>query len=245
MKQKLKMKSKSKLKFVVYPPLCSYCNCVLEIDRNYDNSYLCNQCLNVGRSGLDLEKEIVSESMNFENKEFVYLKNCFSALEYNNFYKVLLSNLKFGYNKNVANSFIKIIEPYLEKNRNYFSEFDIITSVPLHDLRKRYRGFNQSDLLSELICIILNKPYYNDVLIKTVNTLPQTTVEKHMRKKNVENVFGVNNHCDVKNKKILIIDDIFTSGNTIEECARTLMVQGAEAVSAFTLLKSSKNIEKD
>ncbi len=238
-------KLRSKLKFVIYPPLCSYCNTVLEINRNYDNGYLCNRCLAVGRSGLEIDTDVVYESMNFENKEFVYLKSCVSALKYNNFYKVLLSNFKFGYNKNVANSFIKIIEPYLVKNKHYFQEFDIITSVPLHFQRKKFRGFNQSELLGELICINLNKKYYNDVLVKTINTPPQTTVEKHMRKRNIENAFVVNSGYNVKNKKILIIDDIFTSGNTLEECARTLILQGAEVVGAFTLLKLSKNIEKD
>ncbi len=242
---KLKFRGKSKLKFVIYPPLCSCCNVVLDVDRDYDNSFLCPRCLKEGRSGLELEKEIVFEQMNFENKEFEYLKNCISALEYNDFNKVLLSNLKFGYDRNVANSFIKIIEPYLEKNKHYFNDFDIITSVPLHNLRKRYRGFNQSELLGEQICIILNKQYYNDVLIKTVNTPPQTTVEKHKRQKNIENAFVVNSIYNIKGKKILLIDDIFTSGNTIEECARTLILQGVGEVSAFTLLKSSKNVEKD
>ncbi len=230
---------KKTLKFIMYPPLCSNCNKVLEINKYYDNSYLCDACFNLGRSYLDLNKGIV-----FNDGEFKYLKSCVSTLEYNDFYKVLLSNFKFGYNKNVAYSFIKIIEPYLQINKEYFQEFDLITCAPLHRLREKYRGFNQSDLLAEQISIIVNKPYYNDVLIKTINTRPQTTVEKHMRKKNVENAFVVNSKYDVKNKKILLIDDIFTTGNTIEECAKPLVLQGVELVSAFTLLKLSKNVEK-
>ncbi len=230
-----------KLKFVIYPPFCSYCNKTLSVNKEYDESYLCDECLMLGRSYLDLEKNLAQN-----NEDFEYLKSCISVLEYNKFFMELLSNFKFGYNKNVANSYIKIIKPYLQKNKNYFDDFDIITSVPLHPLREKYRGFNQSKLLGELICITLNKQYYNDVLLKIVNTPPQTTVEKHNRKKNVENAFVVNvDKYKVKDKKILLIDDIYTTGNTIEECAKTLILQGAEAVSAFTLLKSSKNVEKD
>ncbi len=232
------------LKFVIYPPLCSYCNKVLKISRDYDKSFLCPTCLKLGRSSLELENKVF-EVDEFEKSELKYLKNCSAILEYSDFYKVLLSNFKFGYNKNVAKSFAKIIEPYLQKNKYYFDDFDIITSVPLHDLRKKYRGFNQSELLAEQICIIVNKTYYNDVLIKTINTPPQTTVENHMRSENIKDVFVINSDFDVKNKKILLIDDVFTTGNTLNECAKTLMLQGAEVVEALTLLKSSKIVEKD
>ncbi len=236
---------KKSLKFIIYPPLCSHCNKALEINREYDNSYLCPTCFKLGRMYLDLEKDLEFVGGYLVSDDFKYLKTCVAVLEYNEFYKVLLNNYKFGYNKDVAKSFIKIIEPFLEKNINYFEQFDLITCAPLHYLREKYRGFNQSDLLAEQISLIVNKPYYNDILLKTINTPPQTTVDKHMRKTNVANAFTVNSKYDIRHKKILIIDDIFITGYTIMECAKTLLDKGCEEVCGLTLLKSSKNVQKD
>ncbi len=247
------------LKYIVYPPICVSCNKIIKLSKNFDGSFICECCLEEARSYISLEnlckkcsrpldtdskqqvaKEKCQHCLEYDD-EFYFEKNV-SVIEYNAFFAKLLRKFKFGYNKNVSSAFVKILENYLEENVDFFKEFDIITSVPIYKNRKKYRGFNQSELIGEEICKIVDKPFEKNLLIKIKNTYPQTTVPHRERKSNIKDAIILNNQIDIRNKKILLIDDVFTTGSTLNECAKILLEHEGELVTTFTVLKSKKSL---
>ena len=126
-----------------------------------------------------------------------------------------------------------------EKNLEKLKKYDIMIIVPLSSKRKRLRGYNQSQLIAEIISNILQIKIQNKILFKTKNILPQSTLNKEQRKNNIKGAFKAKNIEKIKNKKILLIDDIYTTGSTLNECSRTLVKNGIkkENIGVLTLAK--------
>ena len=117
-------------------------------------------------------------------------------------------------------------------------DYDCILPVPLHVNRLRWRGFNQSLLLAQAIGKrheIAVDPF---VLLRTKPTPPQTQLSERERRANVRGAFGVSDPERLAGKRLLVVDDVYTSGATVEECARTLYQGGAQAVDVFTLARA-------
>jgi ComF family protein len=123
---------------------------------------------------------------------------------------------------------------------------DLILPVPLHAQKVRSRGFNQSYLLIHRWKALANKmhmalpdiPIHTDVLIRSKATIPQTGLGRRQRLKNVEGVFSLQFPEKVYGKKLLVVDDVYTTGATVNECARTLLEFGAERVDVLTLARA-------
>ncbi|GAB1359079.1 hypothetical protein MASR1M31_08580 [Porphyromonadaceae bacterium] len=105
----------------------------------------------------------------------------------------------------------------------FIANLDLIIPVPLHPNKLKLRGYNQSSKLSEGISSILHIPVYNHTLLRMVSNPTQTTLHKQARWANVETIFSVTTPDEIKGKQILLIDDVFTTGSTLESCARTLL----------------------
>ena len=115
---------------------------------------------------------------------------------------------------------------------------DVIVPVPLHSSRLRARGFNQSLLLGDRLGRHLRRPVSTTNLIRTVATEPQTSLTRSERLRNLRRAFMVR-HAEVfGGRKILLIDDVFTTGTTLNECAKALYSAGAASVSALTLART-------
>jgi len=110
--------------------------------------------------------------------------------------------------------------------------------VPLHPKRLRERGFNQSLLLARQVAHRLNGELDFSSLVRPKYTTPQTTLSKKERQKNVQNAFRLKAPDVVSKKNILLVDDVATTGNTLNECARVLTLGGAKAVFCVTLAKA-------
>ncbi len=113
---------------------------------------------------------------------------------------------------------------------------DIICAVPLHSSRLRERGFNQSELLAEVVAEHLEKPL-RPLLARTRATLPQVDLPAASRAVNVRDAFTADLHEVIKGQRVLLIDDLFTTGATMTECARTLMRAEAQEVRIYTLAR--------
>ncbi|MFH0906635.1 MAG: ComF family protein [bacterium] len=99
----------------------------------------------------------------------------------------------------------------------------ILIPVPLHKKRLRWRGFNQAEELALIISKELNIPIMNDLIIRTKNTLPQVKIKTSSeRQENIKNAFSLNSKQNFQNKTLILIDDISTTGATLEQCAQTL-----------------------
>ncbi len=114
---------------------------------------------------------------------------------------------------------------------------DLIVPVPLHPRRERERGFNQALLLARRVGRAWSRPVRSDVLRRTAPTPPQTELGVDARRANVRGAFAVRRPELVADRHILIVDDVFTTGATVGECARCLRRAGAATVGVLTLAR--------
>jgi competence protein ComFC len=119
---------------------------------------------------------------------------------------------------------------------------DAIIPIPLHPRRLRWRGFNQSGLLAEHIAANLlpqvDLPLFENILVRKKYTLPQMGIKDYKnRKQNIEGAFSVTNPLEIKNRIILLVDDVATTGSTIFECARVLKNAGAKEIYAAVIAR--------
>ena len=113
-----------------------------------------------------------------------------------------------------------------------------IVAVPLHPRRKRERGFNQSRVFSGELGKLMGVGVCDGVLVKFRNAPPQTSLEGHERAGNVRGAYRVKKGDCVRGKVLLLADDVYTTGATIGECARTLLEAGAKEVRAVTIARA-------
>ena len=110
---------------------------------------------------------------------------------------------------------------------------EVLVPVPLHSSKLRKRGYNQAGILAKALARLLNMPVDDRILIRTRNTRPQKELLDKERKTNLEKAFQTASNS-IKYKKIILVDDIYTTGCTINECARTLKDAGAFEVYFIT-----------
>ncbi len=129
---------------------------------------------------------------------------------------------------------------YGEQIADYLGDFirqlrpDGFVPIPLHRRRKARRGYNQAQLLAEAVGRQMNIPVYSKLLVRGRNTVPQKKLNFQERQNNLKKAFNISEN-DVKLKTIIVIDDIYTTGSTIDEAARALKAAGAERVYYITL----------
>ena len=133
-----------------------------------------------------------------------------------------------------AKPYARIMYDYFRKtNRLSLEDFDAVTFVPMHPEKERRRWYNQAKVIAEEFSRITGKPC-ETFLKKTVLSEAQSLKSKDERKTNVENTFSVVSPEGIKDKRILIIDDVLTTGSTINECAKALIDGGADRVMFMT-----------
>jgi ComF family protein len=122
---------------------------------------------------------------------------------------------------------------------------DALIPVPLHRWRFLKRRYNQSALLAAALGRAVNKPVYLDALVRTRATPPQGHKRARDRAKNVKNAFAVHpRHCKAKildGRRIVLVDDVFTTGATARECAKTLLGAGAAQVDVLAIARVKRD----
>lgn len=121
------------------------------------------------------------------------------------------------------------------KDTKIFDDIDVVIPVPLHPLKYKKRGFNQSDWIAEGVAQTLQKTVSKNNLIRKVFTSTQTQKNRFERWQNVEDIFEINTIKDIQGKHILLIDDVVTTGSTLEACAFELLKISDVKVSIATL----------
>jgi ComF family protein len=115
---------------------------------------------------------------------------------------------------------------------------DVIVPVPLHPARLRAREFNQSLLLADQLSHHMGRPVSTTNLVRVAATDPQTTLSRQARLRNLRNAFEIRKPQDLEEKRILLVDDVFTTGTTLNECAKILRKAGTGSVFALTLART-------
>ncbi len=115
---------------------------------------------------------------------------------------------------------------------------EIILPVPLHVERLRQRGFNQAVLLGELISREFRIPMERRTLLRLRRTMPQVALSVAERMENVKNAFGLSKKAKIEGRKVLLVDDVFTTGSTVDECSRILKKSGVARVCVLTVARA-------
>lgn len=215
-----KMKILNKIINIFYPQICGICGEKINI------RYTCRKCLNI----IEYYQEIVVTSANIENNWYDKL---YSALKYAGVFKSKMLAYKFHDCKYLGMTFAEIIEQLILKYDIYA---DVIIAVPISKERLHERGYNQSAIIAKKVAEFTKIKYQEDILIKKKNNLRQSELTLNKRKENVKDAYSIKNIEKIENKKIILIDDIFTTGATLNECAKILKQNGANQVIALTVM---------
>ena len=123
------------------------------------------------------------------------------------------------------------------KNYPELAEAEVVMPVPLFPKRNRTRGYNQSELLAENFAPLVGLPLDSKSLVRIKNTISQTTLGRVGRLANMKGAFAYKKQEPIKGKTVLLIDDVATTGATLEGCAEALKVAGAKKVMAYTFAR--------
>jgi len=156
------------------------------------------------------------------------------ASDYNHaLVKQAIHRYKYDFVKDLAEPLGRLMIKKLSSCSEISKKNVSLLPVPLHQKRLRWRGFNQAELLALEISQSLNIPMANDILIRTKHNLPQVNIKSSQkRKENIKQAFQISPQLgtvpnplslsDIKNKTIILVDDVCTTGATLEECAQVL-----------------------
>jgi len=134
----------------------------------------------------------------------------------------LIHQLKYKGIREVGSELGRIYARTL-KSSGFLNDIDLIIPVPLHPSKKRQRGFNQSDLISLGISEVSGIPMESELLVRKTVTKTQTRKTRYDRWTNVEDIFRVTDQDRIKDMHILLVDDVITTGSTLEACASELL----------------------
>jgi len=205
---------------LIYPKVCGICN-------NLSKTDLCKKCeidlKNIAKFKIDKYKD-----KNFRKHLYIF--------KYEGIIKQRLIDFKFNEKSYIYKAFVI----FLLKNKKscrFLKSYDIIIPVPIHYNRKITRGYNQSALIAKEVAKRLNIKYEEKVLLKSIDNKPQSTKNREDRLNNVIGVYYIKNKHEITNKKILLLDDIYTTGTTVNECCKILKQSGAKFVDVITIAK--------
>lgn len=148
----------------------------------------------------------------------------------------MIHALKYNYIEEITESFAILFEKYWERRENVLFSCDYIVPVPLHPRRFAERGFNQAELISHAVSRVCGVPVA-DMLKRSRYTHQQARLSKHERAENVKDAFCEGIQNTLGGKAIILVDDVFTTGSTLQECARVLKDAGAREVVGFTIAR--------
>src|SRR2546423_5058959 len=149
----------------------------------------------------------------------------------------LVHQFKYARQRHLRHPIAAWLRETLHDSRLRGRHFDLIVPVPLHPARERERGFNQAELLADLLAASINLPTQT-VLERTRYTTTQTAYDRAERIENLHGAFRLRKNRDVRGLHVLLIDDVLTTGSTLSECARVLRKAGAVSVHAATAARA-------
>jgi len=153
---------------------------------------------------------------------------------FDDYYQKLIHRFKYDKNIPLGKRLAQSLGQVVAQDKD-FANCDLVIPVPLHRARHRERGFNQSGVLAEGISQAINLPLAKEILKRKKNTKDQTYLNAQQRTENVRDAFLVTQPARVDNKAVILVDDVMTTGATLNECARMLEKAGAKRIFAVTL----------
>lgn len=230
----------------LYPIFCLNCGRFIS---NENKHYLCSECFKTIPIYSSLFCPICSKRISIfkkchhsDKQSYLDFLGCASDYE-NELIKNLIYEFKYNFVKEIKFTLGDLLINYWLKislgfNINY-SKFCVIP-IPLNSKRYNWRGFNQSEELAKVFSNYFDLPLLDNILMRKKNTYPQAKLVKEERILNVKNAFQLKNDRApflIQNKNIILIDDVFTSGATLQEAAKVLKKNGAKRVIGLVIAK--------
>ena len=204
---------------LIYPTKCGFCNQICK-------DAICKKC------EIKLKKYEINLIKN--NKE--YYSKSMHIYRYQGDIRRIMIDYKFNNKPYLYKTFAKIVLKN-KKICGFLKNYDIIIPVPIHKIRKLKRGYNQTELIAKEISKNADLKLERSVLVKQKNIATQSSLNRKNRKQNVNNAFAIRNEDKISNKKVLLFDDIYTTGSTVLECAKVLRKSNVKEIGVFTIAK--------
>lgn len=225
---------------LLFPPRCSSCGVTAE----QVSSCLCNKCFSrvpYACSPLCVicgKNFLASQATDHICGQCIHQKPPFTMARAVTYYeepvRTLLHKLKYSFDTSTVEPLLKIIQDF---DFSAFESCEVFVPVPLFPVKLRQRGLNQALLLTKIFFPRKGERIFADVLVKTRQTASQTELDRLGRRKNLKRAFDVKRPEIIKNMKVCLVDDIYTTGTTVTECAATLKKAGAAEVMVLTLMR--------
>lgn len=202
----------------LFPKICVFCDT--------QGSYICEECK---IQKIEFYNTQLCHVCHRTVTEHLVHKNCLDktningvivVAHYNKFAKILIEEMKYNLYYSVSNEIGSLMRAEVLKNE---LNYDAVVPIPLHRFKENYRGFNQANLLAKQI-----PGKVDNCLRRTKNTKSQVNLNREERMNNLKDIFRLRH--DISYESVLLVDDVMTSGSTLEECSKVLKESGVEKV---------------
>jgi len=227
---------------LLYPPLCAVCSAPVA-----HTAYLCNDCREKAPRIKPPFCATCSEPFSGAITETFSCANCahrelhfeaaVAAYRSRGIVRKIVHDFKYEQRIHLRHPVAAWLAETLDDPRLRDRRFDAVVPVPLHPARQRERGFNQAALLAELLSAHAGLAF-DDALERIRYTTTQTLFDRAERMENLHNAFRLRKKANVRDSRVLLIDDVLTTGSTLSECARVLKAGGAFSVHAATAARA-------
>lgn len=228
----------------LFPQTCVICG---KLNKNY----ICQKC--EGRFdkykifGIIDNKKVIMDKLNIYDinlkKKYylisgksIYWEKLLYCFKYKGIIRKYILKYKFGSKPYLSNFFVNQI---LNNKKLYeiLKLYDIIIPVPMEKVKKQKRGYNQTELIVKLIAKKYKISYQEDIILKVKNTKTQSTLKKEERKDNIKDAYIINEKDRLKGKKVILFDDIYTTGATVNEISKKLKEAGTREILVIVIAK--------
>ena len=221
----------SQLLDLFFPPHCAACKA--------EGDFLCKNCVQQFRIN-----RIKAKSVHPSSDDFQYLDGVIYGADYagNPELRAAVSQFKYKFNRELTYHFARLVSQKLKELRMLRGRRAVLIPVPLHKKRLNYRGFNQA----ELIAYAAAAGYGSDIdvfmpLTRIKNTSQQAKLNKKERHQNLDEAFEVTGDLDrVRDKVCFVVDDVCTTGATLDSCAKVLKANGVQKVYGLVVARAFK-----
>ncbi len=223
---------------ILFPPVCLHCK--KNLAREEKSKMLCGDCA----AQIHIHATLFCAKCRArlpDNKKICHKDTPYmlaAAVNYDGSIKDLIHQLKYRRWTSVIDVIRPILDTYV-KNLSLSVDDYLIIPIPLHPDRQKERGFNQAELISAVIAEALQLSMPANILTRVKKTKAQAELKNYNdRSENLANAFHVTNGEIIKNKNIILVDDVYTSGATMDDAARALREAGVKKIIAFTFAKT-------
>lgn len=219
---------------LIFPKFCYSCGGF--------GKYICSNCIKSKMYFNPVQichvcgRECSNGLVHSECKDLSFVDGVLFITLYQTFIRKIIREIKYYFCSDIINEIAKVMSDYL-----LFYKFIpgnvLITYVPMHGIKERSRGFNQAKLLAQKISHNTDCELFT-LLRRKKYSHAQVGLGKFAREMNLKDIFEISSKVDVEGKNILIIDDVFTTGSTLNECAKVLKNAGAQKVFGFVFARA-------